>query len=284
MHWLSRLFRKEQSEKQLDSELRFHVERQISDYTAAGIAPEEARRRAQLNFGGIESIKQETREARRGNLLETLFQDLRYALRMLRKNPGFTIAAAVTLALGIGANTAIFSIVNAVMLRPLPYKDSSRIVQISAHTAMFPTFSLGISWLNLDQIRAQVPSLELTSAYSETDKTLTGSGEPTLLSVASVTDRFFEELGVTSQIGRLLIPDDVKAGQNFVAHAFRHRSEGSWQDAGPRQAALHDCWRRRAKVYVPFFRTGMDSLFRLGCRPAERKVFYAANNRQTARR
>jgi predicted permease len=216
MHWLQRLFRKEQSEIQLDSELRFHVERQISDYTAAGMAPDEARRRAQLNFGGLESIKQETREARRGNLLETLFQDLRYALRMLRKNPGFTIAAAVTLALGIGANTAIFSIVNAVMLRPLPYKDSSRIVQISAHTAMFPTFSLGISWLNLDQIRAQVSSLELASAYSETDKTLTGSGEPTLLSVASVTDGFFEELGVTSQIGRLLIPDDVKAGQNFV--------------------------------------------------------------------
>ena len=81
---------------------------------------------------------------------------------------------------------------------------------------MFPTFSLGISWLNLDQIRAQASSLEQTSAYSETDKTLTGSGEPTLLSVASVTDGFFEELGVTSQIGRLLIPDDVKAGQNFV--------------------------------------------------------------------
>ena len=216
MHWLQRLFRKEQSEKQLDSELRFHVERQISDYIASGMAPEEARRRAQLSFGGLESIKQETREARRGNLLETLFQDLRYASRMLRKNPGFTIAAVITLALGIGANTAIFSIVNAAILRPLPYKDSSRIVQISAHTAMFPTFSLGISWLNLDQIRAQVSSLEQTSAYSETDKTLTGSGEPTLLSVASVTDGFFEELGVTSQIGRLLIPDDAKAGQNFV--------------------------------------------------------------------
>jgi predicted permease len=216
MHWLSRLFRKEQSEKQLDSELRFHVERQISDYIAEGMAPEEASRRAQLNFGGLESVKQETREARRGNLLETLFQDLRYAFRMLRKNPGFTIAAAITLALGIGANTAIFSIVNATILRPLPYKDSGRIVQISAHTAMFPTFSLGLSWLNLDQIRAQASSLEQTSAYSETDKTLTGSGEPTLLSVASVTDGLFEELGVTSQIGRLLIPGDAKAGQNFV--------------------------------------------------------------------
>jgi predicted permease len=216
MHWLRRLFRKEQSEKQLDAELRFHMERQVSDYIGSGMSSEEAKRRARLDFGGLESTKQQTRESRRGILLETLFQDLRYAFRMLRKNPGFTIAASVTLAFGIGANTAIFSIVNAVILRPLPYKDSARIVQISAHTAMFPTFSLGISWLNLDQIRAQAPSLEQTSAYSETDKTLTGSGEPTLLSVASVTDGFFEELGVTSQIGRLLIPDDAKAGQNFV--------------------------------------------------------------------
>jgi predicted permease len=216
MHWLRRLFRKEQSEKQLDAELRFHMERQVSDYIGSGMSSEEAKRRARLDFGGLESTKQQTRESRRGILLETLFQDLRYAFRMLRKNPGFTIATSVTLALGIGANTAIFSIVNAVILRPLPYKDSARIVQISAHTAMFPTFSLGISWLNLDQIRAQAPSLEQTSAYSETDKTLTGSGEPTLLSVASVTDGFFEELGVTSQIGRLLIPDDAKAGQNFV--------------------------------------------------------------------
>jgi predicted permease len=216
MHWFRRLIQKEKSEKQLDDELRFHLERQVSDYIASGITPAEARRRAHLDFGGLEPVKQQTRESRRGNFFETLFQDLRYATRLLRKNPGFTIAAAITLALGIGANTAIFSIVNAVILRPLPYKDSARIVQISAHTAMFPTFSLGISWLNLDQIRAQASSLEQTSAYSETDKTLTGSGEPMLLSVASVTDGFFEELGVTSQIGRLLIPDDTKAGQNLV--------------------------------------------------------------------
>jgi len=217
MHWVSRILRKEQSEKHLDSELRFHLEKQISDNIASGMPPEEARRRAHLDFGGLESIKQQTRESRRGNLLETLFQDLRYAFSMLRKNPGFTIAAAVTLALGIGANTAIFSIVNDVILRPLPYKNSSRMVEISAHSAMYPAFSLGISWINLRQIRAQVSALEESAAYIQPEMPLTGAGEPSVLSVASVTDRFFEELGVKPQMGRLLSESDAKPGQNSVA-------------------------------------------------------------------
>ncbi len=216
MHWLRRLFKKDQAEKQLDDELRFHMERQISDYIACGTTPAEARRRAQLDFGGLESIKQQTRESRRGNLLETVLLDLRYAFRMLRKSPGFTIAAVITLALGIGANTAIFSIVNTVILRPLPYKDSSRILHISTHTSMFPTFSLGLSWLNLQQLRSQVSALEETAAYSDTEKTLTGNGEPTVLAIAAVTDGFFEGFGATSQLGRLFTEEDAKPGQNRV--------------------------------------------------------------------
>jgi predicted permease len=217
MHWFRRLFQKEKSEKQLDAELRFHLEHQVSDYIAAGMSPAEARRRARLDFGGLESIKQESRESRRGNLLETLIQDLRYAARMLRKNPGFTIAATVTLALGIGANTAIFSIVNAVILRPLPFKDSARILSVSTRSALFPTFSLGNSWPAFLQIRSQASSLEESAVYTQSDKTLTGQGAPAQLNVTGISDGFFEELGAAAQQGRLLNLADQKPGQNLVA-------------------------------------------------------------------
>ncbi|MGC2888564.1 MAG: ABC transporter permease [Candidatus Acidiferrum sp.] len=217
MHWLSRIFPKEQSEKQLDAELRFHLEKQIADYVASGMSSEEARRRAHLDFGGLESIKQQSRESRRGNFFETLVQDLRYATRMLRKNPGFTIAAATTLALGIGANAAIFSIVDAALLRPLPFKDSSRIVSVSTKSAMFPTFSLGNSWPAFQLIRSQATSLEESAVYSQSDKTLTGQGAPAQLSVTSISDGFFEELGATAQQGRLLDLADQKPVQNLVA-------------------------------------------------------------------
>lgn len=217
MHWLRRLFHKKESEDQLDAELRFHVERQIADYIASGMSTEEARRRARLEFGGLESIKQQSRESRRGHLLETLAQDLRYALRILRKNPGFTAAAVVTLALGIGANTAIFSIVDAALFRPLPFKDSSRILAISTKTAMFPTFSLGNSWPAFQQIRSQAASLEESAVYAQSDRTLTGQGTPVLLSVTAISDGFFEELGATAQQGRLLSLQDQKPAQNLVA-------------------------------------------------------------------
>jgi predicted permease len=216
MHWLRRFFQKEKSEKQLDAELRFHLEQQIANHVAAGMPPVEARRRAQLEFGGLEPIKEDCREARRGNFLESVLQDLRYGSRMLRKSPGFTLAAAATLALGIGANTAIFSIVNAVILRPLPYKDSSRIVSIATHTALFPTFSLGLTWPDLQQIRSQANSLEEVAAYTDQARTLTGKGEPTILSVDDVSDSFFTELGVTAQLGRLLTEQDLQPGQEHV--------------------------------------------------------------------
>ena len=216
MHWLRRFFRKEQSEKQLDAELRFHVEQQVAGYLPAGMIPEEARRRAKLEFGGLEPVKEECREVRRGSFFETLLQDIRYAARMLRKNPGFTITAAITLALGIGANTAIFSIVDAVILRPLPYQDSSRIVSVHLKTDMFPTFNLGLSWPAFQQIRSQASALENSAVYLGADKTLTGKNEPAILNAVNVSDGFFEELGTTVELGRFFTEQEHTLAQNHV--------------------------------------------------------------------
>ena len=208
MHWLSRIFRKEKSEQQLDAELRFHLAEQMADYVAGGLSREEARRRANLQFGALESIKQQARESRRGNLLETAGQDVRFAFRVLRKSSGFTAIAILTLALGIGANTSLFSLLNALVLRDLPVPHPEQLVRFGVH-APDESYS-GLSLPMFQEItRNQSVFSNAFAWWGDAVTNVEVNGILTRADTWAVDGNFFSELGAAPQLGHLISPEDV---------------------------------------------------------------------------
>jgi MacB-like periplasmic core domain len=231
-HWLftiplrlRSLFRRWQVDQELDAELRDHLEQATAEYVAKGMTEEDARRRARLDLGGFEQTKQKCRDARHVNCIQDFIQDLRFSLRMLRKSPGFTIVAVLTLALGIGATTEIFSVVDSLLLRPLPYPNSHRIVRI------WNTFSpRGMTELMASEPEfleyRQSQTLAHVAGFVLGSLTLTGRGDPLRLSVSWGTSDFFPVLGIQPLLGRSFSPEELEPGQDQVVILSHHL----WRD------------------------------------------------------
>jgi predicted permease len=198
-------------EQDASEELGFHIEQQTAANIAAGMTREEARRQAALQFGAVEGVKEDCREQRRTFWLETLIADLRYALRVMRKNPGFAAIAILTLALGVGANTAIFSVVYAVLLKPLPYKNPSQLVLVLAGKPP-DTELTGTSFPNFEDWRAQNTVFTEIAGDQAHDLNVSGRGEPFVVHVSVVTPEMFDVLQGTPIAGRTFLAEDGKRG------------------------------------------------------------------------
>jgi putative ABC transport system permease protein len=221
------LFRKARTEKELAEELDAYLEMLVEQKIKEGLAPAEARRAALIELGGREQVKEKIREVNAGYQLEILWQDLRYSARMLGRNPGFAAVAALTLALGIGANTAIFSVVNAVLLQPLPYAEPERLVTLAYYHAMSGFEAAHeadfLEW------REQAKAFEKVAAYAQRTVDLSGSGEPVRLNVAQVSADLFSTLGVGPALGRVFTADEDRAGGApavILSHALWRRRFG----------------------------------------------------------
>ena len=212
---LRSLFRRKAAETELDDELRFHFDSHVQKYESSGLTREEALRRARLEFGGIDQVKEECREARGVHFMEELFQDIRYGLRMLRKSPGFTSVALLTLALGIGANTSIFSIVYGVLLRPLPYQDSDRVIVLNETTPKVGRVS--VSYPNFLDWRSGNHAFSRMTAVTGVSYNLAGVNQPENIMGEAVSPDFLSMLGVHPLLGRDFDPSEEKAGTAPVA-------------------------------------------------------------------
>ena len=223
-HWLftiplrlRSLFRWAQADQELDDELRDHLERKTEQYVAKGMTPEEGRRRALLEMGGIEKRKEECRDARRVSWIQDFVRDLRYAVRTLRKSPSFTAVAVLSLAVGLAANTAIFSVINGVLLQPLEYPNPRQLVAIELFVPKlaqkFPMVPVNpaayLGWSTDAKSLAGIGLVEDGVTLN-----LTSGGEPKLLSADAVTANLFDVLGVTPFLGRNFSPDADQAGHN----------------------------------------------------------------------
>jgi putative ABC transport system permease protein len=252
----ARLLRRDQVERELDAELRDHYERLVADYRRAGATEEDARRRARLEFGGVEQVKEECRDVRGTRWVDEITQDLRHGLRLLRQSPAFAFVAVASLALGIGANSAIFTLVHNVLLKSLPVRDAQRLVILD-----------GDLWTNpvWEQIRdRQTQFSDGALAWADARFDLSHGGPTELVEGVWASGGFFDALGVPAVLGRTFTPaDDRRDGGPdgpvaVISYAFWQRRFGGEATAIGRAISLNR---------VPFTIVGVTPPSFLGTTP-----------------
>jgi predicted permease len=217
------LFRRPQVETELDAELRYHIDRQTEQNTARGMSPEEARRQAAILVGGVAPLKDDCRDARLGRAIEVLWQDVRYGLRVLRKNPVFASAGIGTLALGIGANTAIFSIVYGVLLRPLPYGHGDELLVLHQNAPKARFLDFPFSFKELVDYRNGNHTLQGVVEHHTMNFLLIGKDTGERVDTAVVSANFFDVLGIKPLLGRAFVAaDDVLGGPAVLILTYKY--------------------------------------------------------------
>jgi putative ABC transport system permease protein len=215
---LRNLLQRRRADEALDAEVRGYVEMIAEEKMRQGMGPEEARRTARIEVGGVEQVKESVRDIRAGAWLDTLLRDLRYAARTLRKNPGFTAIAVLTLGIGIGANTAIFSMVNSVLLRPLAYRQSQQLYLvreiIPELSQTYPTLPANLQ--NFRVWQRECHSFDDIAIVEPRNMTLTGSGETEQIPGAQASANLFDVLGIVPQLGRTFRPQEDAPGSDRV--------------------------------------------------------------------
>ena len=213
--WITRLFARRSLERDLAEEIRQHLDEKVDDLMAGGVPRDEAVRRAHQEFGNRTLLEERGRDVWRWHLLEDGWADLRYALRQLRRSPAFALAAVVTLALGIGSSTAMFSVVNAVVLRPLPFPAPDRLVSVESRDRRGPR-PTNHTYPTVIDFRSRASAFARIVIYRATHLTLTGRGLPVHLRGQIVSWDFFQTLGVEPAVGRAFVPNEEEPGARVV--------------------------------------------------------------------
>ena len=282
---------RDRMDNELQEELQDHVEREAEKHRASGLAADEAKRRARIAIGGIDQVRQQTREARGLRWIEDVLQDLRYGLRVLTKYPAFAIVTVLTLALGVGACTAIFSVVNAVLIRSLPYGNAERLVNVftpNPHMGDVPPEAWGPSYADFFDLQRQMHSFAIMAAFEPASYSSVTEQKAVRLGAARVDGWFFSTLQSSPELGRAIDVADDAPGHNVmvISHGLWQSMFGGRRDVLGKSLRLNGISYEVIGVMPPAFAYPHETDFPRGCwgRLAGRICGYRWRCRRSRRR